>query len=195
MLVAAGVLIAAGLAVGLASLVTLHVLPSALSPVRAAVSQYGITRYRSGYRLQTLGYAAAGVGAAAGISTFPGAAGVVALCCVFAAARALISWFPMDVPGIQPTQTGRWHGILAITAFVAVGVASGQLAGVLCRDGVHPGIAAVSGVLAVLMACSLIAMAFNRRAGGGYFGLIERSFYLWMTAWLTAVAIMFTLSR
>ena len=42
----AGTLAAVAVAVG--ALVTLHVLPTGLSPVRDAVSHYGITRYRLG---------------------------------------------------------------------------------------------------------------------------------------------------
>lgn len=102
MQVASATLISAGLTVGLAALVLLHVLPTGLSPLRNVVSQYGISEYRAGYRVQTLAYAVAAIG----IATLPGSVGVVvALCAIFAAARALISWFPMDAPGA--TRTGR----------------------------------------------------------------------------------------
>lgn len=33
-------------------MIILHLLPTGLSPVRNAVSQYGITRYRQGYRIE-----------------------------------------------------------------------------------------------------------------------------------------------
>ena len=64
---------------------------------------------------------------------------------------------------------GRWHGLLAMTAFSQWALRAGNS-----------------------RACSA-ALGFNRRAGGEYFGLIERSFYLWMTAWFCAVAILLTL--
>ncbi len=188
-------LIAAGLVVGLAALVALHVLPTGLSPVRNAVSQYGISSYRAGYRVQTIAYALAGLGAALSITGLPGRCGVVvALCAVFAASRAAISWFPMDEPGGPHTPTGRNHGILAITAFVAVGAAGWRLAHLLNHDQLHPAIASASNVLALLMAVALVAMALGRRAGGGYFGLIERGFYAAMTGWLVTVAILGFLS-
>ena len=99
MRVASAVLIAAGLAVGLGALVLLHVLPTGLSPLRNAVSQYGISEYRVVYRVQTLAYGVAGVGAAGGVATLPGPVGiVVALCATLAVARGLISWSPMDAP-------------------------------------------------------------------------------------------------
>lgn len=194
MQVASATIITAGLAVGLVALVVLHALPTGLSPLRNAVSQYGISQYRAGYRVQTLAYASAGFGAAIGIATLPGSAGiVVALCVVFAASRAVISWFPMDAPGAAPTRTGIRHGMLALAAFLAVGFACRQLVTLLHRDGIDPGIAAADRVLALLMAISLIAMALGRRRK--YFGGAERLFYLCMTAWLTSVAVLVCLPR
>lgn len=185
------VLIAAGLATGLGGLVALHLAPTGLSAIRNAVSQYGITSYRSGYRIQTIGYAVAGLGAAIGIFTLPGAAaGPAGLCLIFAAARALISWFPMDAPGAERTATGRGHGVLAAAAFVCAGLAAWQLARLLRHDGLHPAIATISAVLAAVMAITLLAMVTSRRAGIGRFGLIERGFYLTMTAWLATVAVL-----
>jgi hypothetical protein len=183
--------IAFGLAVGLAALAVLHFLPTGLSPVRNAVSQYGISRYRDGYRVQTLGYALAGLGAALGLAQLPGPVGlVVLLCLVFAAARAAISWFPMDAPGGQRTATGSWHGVLAIVAFGAVGLAAASLANLLRHDQIHPAVASASNWLALLILVTFVAMAASRRLGGGFFGLAERGFYVCMTAWLAVVAIL-----
>ncbi len=192
MQITAAALIAAGLAVGIGALVVLHLAPTGLSPVRNAVSQYGISTYRAGYRVQTIGYAVAGLGAAIGISTLPGAVAVpVGLCLIFAVARALISWFPMDAPGTQHTVTGRRHGLLAIAAFVGVGLAAWQFASLLSHDSLHPAVATTSTVLAAVMAITLLAMGTSRRAEGGRsFGLIERGFYLAMTAWLATVAVL-----
>ena len=41
------------LAVVVASLVYLHIEPTGLSPLRNAVSQYGITSFKAGYRVAT----------------------------------------------------------------------------------------------------------------------------------------------
>ena len=189
MQLAGAVLVAGGLVVGLAALTVLHLLPTGLSPVRNAVSQYGITPYRAGYRVQTIAYGVAGIGAALGLATFPGPVTVVvALCAVFAAARLSISWFPMDHPGSPRTESGRRHGLLAITAFAAVGLAGWRLANLLGRDGIHPAVAGASDAFAALMAISLVAMVVDRRSGGKHFGLIERGFYLGMSAWLATVA-------
>jgi hypothetical protein len=190
--ITAAALIAAGLAAGLGALVALHLAPTGLSALRNAVSQYGITSYRSGYRIQTIGYAVAGLGAAIGISALPGPVAIPAgLCLIFAAARALISWFPMDTPGAQPTATGRRHGLLAAAAFVGASLAAWQLAKLLRHDSLHPAIATASATLAVVMTITLLAMiASGRAAQGRYFGLIERGFYLSMTAWLATVAVL-----
>lgn len=186
---ASAVLIGAGLVVGVTALVLLHLLPTGLSPLRNAVSQYGISRYRAGYRVQTLAYAVAGAGAAIGVATLPGPAWpVVALCATFAVTRAVISWFPMDVPGTTRTRTGGRHGALAVAAFLAAGLASREMANLLDKDGAHPGIAATSSALAVLMALSLIGMVVSRRVD--LFGAAERVFYVFMTGWLATVAVL-----
>jgi hypothetical protein len=65
---AAGVIALLALAVTVASLGWLHVEPTGLSPVRKAVSQYGITPFRVGYRVATIAFAAAGIALAVGIS-------------------------------------------------------------------------------------------------------------------------------
>jgi hypothetical protein len=84
------VLVLTGLSVGLASLVALHFLPTGMSPLRNAVSQYGITAYRTGYQAQTIAYALAGAGAAFGVGALPGPVGVVVICCaVFAVAMTM----------------------------------------------------------------------------------------------------------
>ncbi|MFZ0996002.1 MAG: DUF998 domain-containing protein [Candidatus Dormiibacterota bacterium] len=183
--------IALGLAVGLSALVVLHILPTGLSPVRNAVSQYGITPYRNGYRVQTLAYALAGLGAALGLAELPGpVALVVVLCLIFAAARAAISWFSMDAPGGERTATGSWHGALAIVAFGAVGIAAASLASLLRQDHIHKALASASNGLALLMLVAFVAMAVSRRTEGGFFGLAERGFYVCMTAWLAVVAVL-----
>lgn len=185
------VLIIAGLSVGLASLVALHLLPTGMSPVHNAVSQYGITAYHTGYRIQTIAYAAAGLGAALGIGALPGPVGAAVACCaVFAVARALISWSPMDAPGSARTPTGRRHVVLAAAAFLAVALGGSRLSTLLDRDGLHPAIATASSALAAAMAAALLGMLLSGRSGLRYFGAIERMFYALMTVWLAAVAVL-----
>ena len=85
----------------LLTLIVLHVLPTGLSPLTNPVSQYGITSYRLGYRVQTIAMGIAAIAAATGISKLGirGGSLVAVLLAIFGAARLAISWFPMDVPG------------------------------------------------------------------------------------------------
>lgn len=182
-------LIASGVSIGIVALVALHLMPTGLSPVRHPVSQYGITRFKAGYRVQTLAYGLAGAGAAIGLAALPRPSeSVVVLCGVFAASRAAISWFPMDAPSVEPSETGRRHGQLAMCAFVAVALAAVELSRTVGHDHLGAAFGPVSGVLAAVMLGSLVAMVAGRRAGRGSFGLVERIFYLSMTAWLVTVA-------
>lgn len=190
MTLVAAVIAIAGVTVGVAALVVLHALPTGLSPVRDAVSHYGITRFRWGYRVQTVAYAVAGAGVVAGLVALPGHYTLtIALCALFTLCRAVIGWAPMDAPGTPATSTGRTHGILAIGAFASLGLAAGVLPRSLARAGVDAVPAAVSGILAIVMLAALVGMSVDRRAGARHFGFIERVFYAAMTAWLVLVAV------
>lgn len=190
MRVLGAVLVLSGVSVGVIALVALHLRPTGLSPTRNAVSQYGISAYRSGYRVQTIAFGVAGLGAAIGLGTLRGSvAPLVVLCVLFALSRLTISWFPMDEPGTKVTTTGRRHGLLAICAFGAIGIAAEALHNLLHGDHLYIGFATASHVLALLMLATFVGMGIARRTEGRrYFGLVERVFYLCMTAWLVLVA-------
>jgi hypothetical protein len=187
----------AATAVGVGAVVVLHVLPTGLSPMRNAVSQYGITRYRLGYRVQTIAFAVAGGAAAVGLAdAAPGRArALIALILVFVLARLVISWFPMDEPGSETTNSGRMHGLIAIVTFVVIALAAGRLGAVAHQVPGWTTLATVSSVLAWLMLASLIAMMVVRRGARvthstpSYFGAIERVFYLAVVAWFALVGV------
>jgi hypothetical protein len=195
--VAAGVTCLAATAVGVGAMVVLHVLPTGLSPMRNAVSQYGITRYRLGYRLQTIALAVAGGAAAVGLAeAAPGRArALIAIILVFVLARLVISWFPMDEPGGEPTNNGRMHGLVAIVTFVAIALAAGRLGTVAQQVPGWATLSTVSSVIAWLMVASLLAMMVVRRGARvthstpKYFGAIERVFYLAIVAWFVLVGV------
>jgi hypothetical protein len=190
----------AATAVGVGALLALHVLPTGLSPMRNAVSQYGITRYRLGYRIQTIALAVAGVAAAVGLAeAAPGRArALIALVVVFALARSVISWFPMDEPGSEPSNSGRMHGLIAIVTFVAIALAAGRLGTVAQQVPGWSTLSTVSSVIAWVMVASLVAMMVVRRSARAthstpnYFGAIERVFYLAIVAWLVGVGVALT---
>ncbi|HEY2325977.1 MAG TPA: DUF998 domain-containing protein [Gaiellaceae bacterium] len=163
-----------GLAVGVGALVALHLLPTGLSPLRDAVSRYGISDYALGYRVQTLGYALAGAGAAIGLAARPDTGrSVVVACVVFAVSRTAISWAPMD-------SARELHWLLAVAAFASVGTAARLL-----RHESH-----TSRVIALLMLAAFVAMVFTRRGGIPLFGLFERALYVCFTAWFVVVVVL-----
>jgi len=187
----------AATAVGVGALVVLHLLPTGLSPMRNAVSQYGITRYRLGYRVQTIAFAVAGAAAAIGLAeAAPGRArAVIALVVVFAFARLVISWFPMDEPGGERSNHGTMHGLIAIVTFLVIAIAALRLGSVAKQVPGWTTLATVSGAIAWVMVASLIAMMVVRRGARethstpSYFGAIERVFYLAVVAWLVLVSV------
>jgi hypothetical protein len=168
-----------------------------LSPMRNAGSQYGITRDRLGYRIQTIAFAVAGAAAAVGLAeAAPGRArAVIALLIVFALARLVISWFPMDEPGGEPTNHGRMHGLIAVVTFLAIAIAAVRLGSVAKQVPGWTTLSTVSSVFAWLMVASIVAMMVVRRGARvthstpNYFGAAERVLYLAIVAWLVLVGV------
>jgi hypothetical protein len=189
----AGAVSLAGLAGTVASLAYLHRAPTGLSPLRNAVSQYGITPYRAGYRAATICLGVAGAALAVGVAAALHGSGrlVVALLAVFAVARLVISWFPMDTPGAARTSTGTTHGLIALVTFGAATVAAFRLGTVLSRVGQWHALAGVSTGLGWAMAVFVLGMIL-RRSGASisrYFGLIERGLYVAIIAWAAVFAV------
>ncbi len=183
-----------GLGAAVSSLVFLHLAPTGLSPGHNPVSQYGITPYRAGYRSATIGLAVAGAGAAVGVARASSGRGVgsaVALLVVFAVARAVISWYPMDAPDAVRTSTGHTHGVIAVVTFTAATLAALQLGRALTGPGRWHALSPWSTGLGLLMAGSVVGMVAARRNEGlrRYFGLVERALYVAIIAWLAMLGV------
>ena len=190
----AGVIALAGVAGTVGSLAYLHVAPTGLSPVRNAVSQYGITKYRSGYRAATISLGIAGAALVVGIDSAvqgKGRAVLVALLVVFAVARLVISWFPMDEPGATRTSIGSAHGLIAIVTFGAATAAAFRLGSVLGQEARWHALAPVSTALGWAMLACLAGMFLGRVSPAirDRFGLVERAFYVAMIGWATVFAV------
>lgn len=181
----------AGVIVAIGALVMLHTRPTGVSPIRDAVSHYGITRYAPGYRVLTLAMAASGVGAAFGIFRLLSGRSlvIVAALLVFSAARAAISWYPMDEPGGLVTQVGARHVVLAGLAFVALFVAALRLGVLLSRGGEWQSWQGPLGAADVVLGVGLVAMVVTRRVPSlsGWFGAVERVYYAGALLWLALV--------
>ena len=92
--------------------------------------------------------------------------------------------------GIAALPRPRQLVVVLCRAFVAVALAAADLSRTLGHDHVRGAFGAVSGALAAAMLVCPATMALGRRAGSGSFGLVERIFYLSMTAWLVTVAVL-----
>jgi len=195
----AGVVALVAVSGAVASLTALHIAPTGLSPVRNAVSPYGIIRFRIGYRTATVSLGIAGLAIAAGlVDVFHGdSANVVTLLVVFAVARLVICRFPMDAPDGPPTRTGRTHGLVAVVALTAVTLAALRFTNVLSGTDQWGGPVTMLRVVAWFLTVSLVAMVFGRRLPRlrSYFGAIERAFYVGTIAWLTITAIALITTR
>ena len=193
MMIAAGIIALVALAATVASLVWLHLQPTKLSPIRDPVSQYGITGFRAGYRAATIAFGAAGLALAVGISEALGTRGLAAviLLVVFGITRAVISWFPMDAPGMKWTRTGWAHFALAFAAFGSVLAAAFVLGAVLSHPGTWHALNPVSTALGYAMtAClTLFGLAQSVPALRARFGAIERGFYLFAITWCAVFAV------
>jgi Protein of unknown function (DUF998) len=189
----AGAVALAGVAGAVCALTYLHVAPTGLSPVRNAVSQYGISPYRLGYRLMTISMAVSGAAVAIALvaAHVEGIATVVTLLAVFAIARLVISWFPMDQPGTERTSTGSAHGLLAIATFVSASIAAIRLCRALQTDAAWSTIAGVSRGLGWAMSACIVLMVLSRgspelRRG---FGAVERLLYVAIISWLVVLGV------
>lgn len=187
----------AATAVALAALLALHVLPTGLAPAHHPVSQYGIGRYRSGYRVLTLALGVAGAATAAAVAlAYPpaGRGQVVVLLAVFAVCRLVISWAPMDRPGGPRSTRGTVHALLALGAFVPVTVAAGRMWRAAQRSPALFSFAdrAVVAAAFVLLAAGLVAMFLARRLPGvrRWFGALERVVYAGIFVLLFGTGIM-----
>lgn len=186
----------AATAVALAAMVTLHVLPTGLAPAHQAVSEYGIGRYRGGYRVLTVSLGIAGLATAVGVAAgYPpaGRSTIVGLLVIFGLCRLAISWWPMDPPGAPRSSRGTVHLVLATGAFLSATVAADRLrrTGPRHTASTLSGYHAVTAVAFALMVLGIVGLVLTRRLGTEhrFFGAAERLIYLGIYALLTATGI------
>ena len=154
----------------IACLAYLHLSPTGYSPLRNAVSEYGVGSYARWYQAQAT---AAGLAAVALAVALGGPRRVVLLLALFAGARLAITQAPLDRRRVA-------HWLLAVLAF-----GSAAVAGVRLKPLDHGTPALGWAMLAFVL---LMAIARKSPELRGWFGLIERGFYVSMLAWLALVA-------
>ena len=159
----------------LAALVFLHLAPTGYSPLRNAVSEYGVGRFAWGYRAQVLFAAAAAAFLAAALPARPRPE--IVLLAVFAAARVAIAFFPTDLlESRRFTETGRIHVALAFVAFASIcaAAAAKQWEPAL-------GFVAIAGAVGTSLAIRRVPELRP------VLGLFERLFYAAIIAWFFVV--------
>lgn len=163
-----------------ACLVYLHLAPTRYSPVRNAVSEYGIGRYGRWYRAQA---ACTGVAAFLLAGALRRPALVLALLVVVGVARLAIGRYTTDAlgGGGEATRAGGVHLLLAAVAFTAAPWAAVALKR---PEGGQPALGWA------MAACALATMVFLRNPPlRRWFGAVERCYYVTMLAWLALVAV------
>ena len=189
-----GVLAALFVAVQASALIVLHVLPTGYDPIRDAVSDYGVGRYRPWFWLQAVagGLACLALGLAlARLHPFTPTQVVVALV-VTAAARFAIPFFATD-QGESRFQTGHGvvHMILAVLAFGGLIWAATGLWATLKHYPEWHGASSFLTIVPWIMLGSVIAVVLALRGPRlkPFFGAFERLFYLSSLTWMFVVAI------
>ena len=182
----------------MATFAVLHTAPTELSPIRDAVSEYGISDLRLGYRIMTVSMGLAGLAAAVGVAiTFRRSTGVavpVGLLTAFGLSRLAMSWFPMDPPAAARTRSGTRHVVLALVTFVSITGAAFELQRLVARTN-NTSTEPTTGYATLLLWLSWVLIAavtltlatHELPALRGYFGAAERLIYLATFALLLAI--------
>ena len=177
-------------AVAAAAHVRVHLLPTGHSPLRDAVSDYGVGPYRAWYRTTVVGLAIASACLTVAFARDggPGAGSLIALA-AFSVSRLAIAWFPVDLPGEPATPTGRVHNLLAIAAFASIAVAASSIPDGLTAaawSGKANGLNLLGAVVmwvAIATAVFFVVAPLRR-----WFGLVERALYWATFGWLALAA-------
>ncbi|RFA07167.1 hypothetical protein B7R21_16380 [Subtercola boreus] len=182
-----------GVAVALAALVFLHLGRTGLSPITAAVSEYGISALRGGYRVATVALGVAAIALGVAITFYLAVPNLPAFLflLLFGVVLLVISWAPTDAPGTPRTGTGRAHTVLATLFFASATVAAFLCSASFAGDPVFGPIAGPSSALAWAMAAlaAFVVATVVAPAARPVFGLAERLLYAAVLLWMTVVAV------
>ena len=186
---------AVAMAIGTGALIALHVLPTGYNPIRDAVSDYAIGRYRPLFWVFATSGAVAGLALAIALarSNPPKPTLTIAMLVLSGVARFLIPVFPTDQAGSRfQTLKGTIHMVLAIAIFASIAVAASNLGSTLGHETAwHPVKGLVDGWLPWVITATAIAtgLAIAGPRLKRVFGLIERLYYLSSITWFLVVSI------
>jgi Protein of unknown function (DUF998) len=170
------------------------VLPTGYNPVRDAVSDYGVGRYRAWFWAQAVAGGVAGLALAIALAeTTPSVPTlVIAMLVISAVARFLIPVFATDQHGSRfQTVHGTIHMILAIVIFASLIIAASELGSTLEHEAAWHGVKGWLTTLPWVMTGAAIGLLVGLRAPRLHqiYGLIERLFYVSSIAWFFIVSI------
>ncbi len=176
------------------ALIALHLLPTGYDPIRDAVSDYGIGRFRGWFWTQTVAGGIACLALAIALAkTTPSVPSLVVIMLIVAgAARFLIPLFPTDQGGSRfQTVPGTIHMLLAIVIFAGIIIASSKLASTLEHQVAWQSVKGWLNTLPWVMTGAAVGTLLVLRLPrlGRRFGLIERLFYASSIAWFFIVSI------
>jgi hypothetical protein len=161
-------------------LLRLHLLlPTGLSPVSAAISDYGATRFHRNYRVMVVALGLGGLLLATGLARETDADGVFWLW-IYGVSRIAIAGFMIDRDPPPFTREGRIHWLLAAVAFTSIAFAASTID--------WTGAPGVLGPLGSAVAASAVATLLATRVPA-VFGLVERLLYATSLAWLVIAAL------
>jgi hypothetical protein len=186
---------AVAMAIGTGALIALHVLPTGYNPIRDAVSDYAIGRYRPLFWVFATSGAVAGLALAIALarSNPPKPTLTIVILVLSGVARFLIPVFPTDQAGSRfQTLKGTIHMVLAIAIFASIAVAASNLGSTLGHETAwHPVKGLVDGWLPWVITATAIAtgLAIAGPRLKRVFGLIERLYYLSSITWFLVVSI------
>lgn len=179
------------MAIGAGALLLLHVLPTGYHPIRDAVSDYAIGRYRGWFWVFATAGAVSGLALAQSDPPKPTLA--VAMLLLSGAARFLIPLFPTDQSGSRfQTAKGTIHMVLAVIIFASIAVAASSLGGTLVHESAWYAVKGlVNGWLPWVITATAIGsgLAIGAPRLQRIFGLIERLYYLSSITWFLVVSI------
>jgi len=178
-------------------LVWLHAKPTGYSPIRHAVSDYGVGKTR---RLFTTYLGLAGLGGillAAALMLGPEARAVPQRAILFllllACMRIGVSLFPTDLEGKPLTRTGVLHYFFAIISIGCTYTIMAELTPFFQTLSDWNTVAGVLNVLLIIATAALVALVITLwKPLRNIFGLFERLFVLTGTAWFLVVSAFLT---
>jgi len=192
--VLAAISVAATLAY-LAILGVLHVLPTGYDPVRHAVSDYGVGRYRSLFTValyvSSVGVFALAFALIKGVGSPPLATRELWYLLLIPLARVGMSLYPTNLEGQRISRTGLLHYVFAILAFTFTYLAISGMTPALRNldpDGwVHDALGWTAWIVGPALALVVLTMVGPLRR---MFGLFERIFLGSTNLWFALAAVL-----